>query len=209
LTIKERMRIKPNTSGTHQGRQAAVSQNSCATTGQQNRHQTGQRAGQRGFTLLEIMIVMIIMAIMAAVAIPAFSSWREKQAVQSATQTLMSQLKQARTLALAENRDVTIKICDGTVASAWVYDSDSPTATCDPCLDIYIPGSNPQQPCTKNKYDFSQFSKDLSVTSNVSTAKVVFTSRGSINPPYPTFTVTASNYNRAITVNGIGRARIK
>jgi len=212
LTIRERMRIKPNSSGSSHGKQGVVLQ-AIVSAARRRPESSGKscgehRGGSCGFTLLEVMVVMIIMAIMAAVAIPAFSSWREKQAVRSATQALMNQLKQARVLALAENRDVVINVCDGTVANAWVFDVSAPTAKCDPCLDATIPSSNPPQACTQNRYNFSQFANNLSVTVNRTPAKVTFTSRGSVKQT-ATITVATPSYNKAITLNIIGRAYLQ
>jgi prepilin-type N-terminal cleavage/methylation domain-containing protein len=204
------MRIKPNSSGTSQSKQAAVLQAIASAARRQ-----GKSCGDpRGFTLLEVMIVMVIMAVISAIAIPAFSSWREKQAVRSATQTLMAQLKQARVLALAENRNVAIKICDGTFidasgkpVKAWVFDSNSSKSICDPCVEN-IPNSSPPQACRENRYDFSQFSKNLAVTINRTSARTVFTSRGTVKQT-STITVAASNSNKAITINIIGRAYLQ
>jgi len=188
------MRMNRNLSGSNQYRQGGVLS------------QPALSSAQRGFTLIEVIIVMAIMAIVAGIGIPSFSDWREKQAVRSASQTLMAQLKQARILALAENRDVTIKICDGTVASAWVFDATSPTANCDPCVDVFIPGSSPPQKCMKNKYEFSQFSKNLVVSPMTLRT---FTSRGTFKQGNSSTTLTVGQYSKKITVNVIGRAYLQ
>jgi len=174
LTIRERMRIKPNTSGTHQGRQAAVLRHSCATGGR-----------QRGFTLLEIMIVMIIMAIMAAVAIPAFSDWREKQAVRNAAQSLLAQLKQARVLALSENRSVRITF----TTTDYIFDADT-TGNC--------------SRCKKELHNLSEYSGSLSLSP---TTTRTFSSRGTTNSG--TITLTAGSHSKAIKINVIGRAYLQ
>jgi len=147
---------------------------------------------QCGFTLLEVMVVIMIVGVMATIAIPAFSSWRAKQAVRSATQTLLAQLKQARVLALSENRSISIEFCDGTVANAWVFDSSSPNKTCDPCVTAS---------CHENKYDYSQFSSNLSISP---TTTRTFSSRGTSNSG--TVTLTVGSASKAITINVIGRA---
>jgi len=76
-------------------------------------------SNQRGFTLIEVMIVIVIIGVVSSIAIPAFSEWRDKQAVRSASQTLMSHLKQARVIAIAENRGVTID-CTSTITFTYV-----------------------------------------------------------------------------------------
>ncbi len=167
------MRIKPNTSGTQQGRQAAVLQNSCITT------------GQRGFTLLEMMIVMVIMAIMAAVAIPAFSSWREQQAVRNAAQALLAQLKQARVLALSENRSVRITF----TATSYIFDADT-TGSCSRCKN--------------ESHNLSEYSGNLTLSP---TTTRTFSSRGTANSG--SITLTAGSHSKTITMNVIGRAYLQ
>ena len=66
----------------------------------------GRAEGARGFTLIEMMVVIAIIGIILAIALPAYSSWRERTALRSAADALMAHLKQARHLAIAENRSV-------------------------------------------------------------------------------------------------------
>jgi len=136
----------------------------------------------RGFTLLEVMIVIMIVGVLATIAIPAFSTWRENQAVRSATQTLMAQLKQARVLALSENRSVSITF----TSTSYVFDAGS-SATCDRCKNETVA--------------LSSFSSRLSLSP---TTTRTFSSRGTANSG--TITLTAGAASRAITINIIGRA---
>jgi len=149
-------------------------------------------AGQRGFTLIEVMIVIMIVGVMATIAIPAFATWRENQSVRSATLTLLAQFKQARVLALSENRSVSIVFCDGTVANAWVFDANSPDATCNPCTSAA---------CDENEYSYAQFSSNLTISPATTRT---FSSRGTSNSG--TVTLTVGSASRAITINVIGRA---
>jgi len=169
------MRIKPNTSGSNQSKQAGVLQN----TGIMG----GCRTGEHGFTLLEMMIVMIIMAVMTAIAIPAFSSWREKQAVRNAAQALMAQMKQARVLAVSDNRSVSITF----TSTNYTFDADT-TGSC--------------STCKKETYNLGQYSGNLTISSNKN--PVSFSSRGTSGNA--TITLTASAYSKKIRVNIIGRA---
>ena len=133
---------------------------------------------------MEMMIVIIIIGIMAAIGIPSFSSWKEKQAVSNATASLLSHFKQARNLALAENRSVRITFS----SSAYVFDADTTgDGSCGPCRDESI--------------GYSQFSSNLSISP---TTTRTFTSQGTANSG--TITLTAAGQSKAIVMNIIGRA---
>jgi len=173
------MRIKPNSSGSSQSKQGAVLQALNA--------RTRNRLKQHGFTLLEVMVVMVIMAIVAAIGIPAFADWREKQAVRSATQTLMAQLKQARVLAASENRSVSFTF----TANAYVFDADTtPAGTC--------------TTCKKELNALSQYSNKLSISP---TTTHTFSSRGTVNAG--SITLTTGSHSNTIKLNIIGRAYLQ
>ena len=181
FAIMDRMRINPNSSGSTRLRQAGVfTPLSCSSK-------------QRGFTLIEVMIVIIIIGVVSALGIPAFSEWRSQQAVRSAAQALYGQMKQARVQALAENRNVSVEFCDGTVRTGWVFDAASPDATCDPCTTLN---------CVENLLSLTQFSASLTLATNKDT--ITFYSRGTaING---TVTLSAGNSSQQVVVNIIGRA---
>jgi len=141
------------------------------------------------------MVVMVIVSIMAAIAIPSFSAWRNKQAVVSATHTLLAQMKQARVAAMSENRSVSIKFCDGSVRNAWVFDPTAPTATCDPCA---------VSSCSENMVVYDQFSANLTISP---TTTRTFTSRGTANSGSITLTVGA--VSKTVTLNVIGRGYLQ
>jgi len=178
------MRIKPNSSGTSQSKQGAVLQAIAAAACQQGK--------ARGFTLLEVMVVMVIMAIMSAIAIPAFSSWRDKQSVRNAAQVLLSQMKQARVLAVSENRSV--RLTFPLLAST----KNTPT-------DHYVFDSDTSGVCTQCKNEtviLTQYSRNLSLTTNKN--PISFSSRGTAGNA--TITLTSGAFSKQITVNLIGRA---
>jgi len=172
------MRIKPNSSGTSQSRQVTVLQSLNV--------RARNKPLQQGFTLLEIMVVMIIMAIVAAIGIPAFSSWREKQAVHNAAQSLLAHLKQARVLAVSENRSVSFTF----TSTSYTFDA----GVCASCKNYTV--------------NLSQFSNNMLITRNdpsLVPTKKTFSSRGtsSTTPLY----LCSSGYSKRIIMNIIGRAR--
>jgi len=175
LTIKEKMRMNRNLSGSNQGRQAGVF------------YGAGLTGKQRGFTLIEVIIVMAIMAIVAVIAIPSFSANIEKQSVRNAAQTLLSHMKQARVRALAENRVVSIKFAVG----SYVFDAGTTGVE------------------KKVTVQYSEFSKNLSITKKNSSAKpntMNFRSRGTVGNTTVDF--CSSGFTKRITINKIGRARL-
>jgi len=138
------------------------------------------RPKQHGFTLIEVMVVIAIIGVMTTIAIPAFSDWRDRQAVRSATQTLMSHLKQARVTAIAENRSVTI---DFTSTTAYTYD----TGACGTCRNLQM--------------DLTQFG---GVAFSALPTDRTFNSRGTVN--FGNMTLQAGSASTQITVNIVGRA---
>jgi len=137
---------------------------------------------ERGFTLFEMLIVIALVGIISAVAVPNFSAWRERQAVNSASKSLLSHMKQARVIAMAENRSVSITFA----ADSYTYDAD-PASTCGLCKPKTI--------------TFTNFSENLGITP---TTTRTFSSRGTVNSG--TITLAAGGFSHALVLNIIGRA---
>ena len=127
------------------------------------------------------MAVTGIMAIVLAAALPAFSAWRESTALQSASQTLMAHLKQARLMAVSGNRTVHVVFTSGS------YTLDS--------------GGANQQRYALSRYSDALVFTDVSFSGNTLT----FGSRGTANSGHVTLQ-NAGGATHNITINILGRA---
>jgi len=175
LAIRKKMRMNRNLSGSNQYRQGGVLSRPALSS------------AQRGFTLIEVIIVMAIMAIVAGIGITSFADWRNKQAVNSATQALMSHLKQARVKAVADNRSISVKF----TSSSYVFDA-------------VTPDNSPCGLCKKEVVLFTQFTKNLTISS---AATRTFSSRGTANTG--NITVASESSSKVIKINRIGRAYLQ
>ena len=149
----------------------------------------------RGFTLVETMAVVAVGAILATIAIPAYRDWMTHSAVNNAAATVMAHLKQARNMAMAENRNITVSF-------------DFPAAKF--TYDVGVP------PNQKNQViDLKQFSNSLMTKYKQNTINLVFTSSGRLKEKIngkvsekviqPTMKILERNYYQCITINIIGR----
>ena len=168
----EKMRIKPNLNRSDNPRQVGV----CC--------QQFYCTEQRGFSLLEMMIVVVIVGVLAGIGMPAYSIWKQEQAVSNTASSLLAHLKQARSLAVAENRSVSIAFS----STAYTFDADT-TGSCGPCRNEAI--------------DYSQFSTSLSISP---TTTRTFSSRGTANSS--TLYLCASGNRERIVLNMIGRSYV-
>lgn len=64
----------------------------------------------RGFTLIELMVTIAVMAIIAMMAAPSFNSIIQNQNLNRSSQELIVQLNNARSKAVLERREVTLKL---------------------------------------------------------------------------------------------------
>lgn len=134
-----------------------------------------------------MLIVVIILGILTAIAAPAFSQWRAHSAANNAASSIMAHLKQARNLAVSENRSVSVVF----TATAYTFDQDM-TGTCNPCRNLTM--------------QLSQYSNNLSASTTATGDIFTFGSTGTGSTGTVTITDAADPaYSRQITVNMIGR----
>lgn len=64
----------------------------------------------KGFTLIELMVTIAILAVIATMAVPSFNSINLNQNLKKSTNTLMQEIKAARTKAILEKRQITLTL---------------------------------------------------------------------------------------------------
>ena len=70
----------------------------------------GDRRGAAGFTLFELLIVLVILGLTVAVAVPLFARALPGLELTASARTVASTLREARSLAIANNREVAVAV---------------------------------------------------------------------------------------------------
>ena len=65
---------------------------------------------RRGFTLMEVIIVLALMGILMAMATPSMIAWRESARNKEVAREILAGLRQARSIAVTENRDIIVSL---------------------------------------------------------------------------------------------------
>lgn len=75
---------------------------------------TMQPRGQRGVTLIELMLALVVLAVLLTLGVPSFQAWLQNTQIRTATDALMNGIQTARTEAVRRNRIVFFALESGT-----------------------------------------------------------------------------------------------
>ncbi|MFH2064556.1 MAG: GspH/FimT family pseudopilin [Pseudomonadota bacterium] len=139
--------------------------------------------GNKGFTIVEMLIVIVIMAILATVAVPNIISWRANATLSGDTRTLKADFELARSTAIKNNTTATITFDTGN--------------------NRYSITSGGDTVLSRNLTNTSIIGTALAVTGN----ETIFDSRGRTDN---TGNVTLSNGSRntKVSISMIGSVRV-
>lgn len=80
-----------------------------------------RRRGERGFTLLELMVTMSIAGTLAAIGAGALFSWQRTSQHQGSAQAVVSELRQAAEQAVSEGRTYCVDFTPSRTYQLWRY----------------------------------------------------------------------------------------
>lgn len=138
-----------------------------------------QTSGNRGFSLLEILVAVGVFAILAAIAVPQFIAFRPTNRLNGAARQIYSELMWARTKAVNDN-------------SSYVVTFPSSQT-------MLISGATTKTVNIQTEYS------DVSLSSSAGT--ITFSSRGTADVS-PTITLTNSGGTKTVTVRITGTVSI-
>jgi prepilin-type N-terminal cleavage/methylation domain-containing protein len=90
---------------------------------------------QRGFSLIEIIVIVIVVGILALIAVPNLVTGMPSYRLKNAARDLCSNIHKARTLAVKQNRSVTLTF--DVLGNTYHIDDQSPWPQKYTCFDDY------------------------------------------------------------------------
>lgn len=141
---------------------------------------------QSGLTFIELIIVIAILGILFALATPSFKKTIEKQHIIGAAETVLLDLRWARSESIKRNANVTVSFTDG-AAGSWQYGITPAIKTVD----------------SANIDDFGEIALSQNFSSNTLTFNPV---RGTANAG--TVLLTSPSFMLSIVVSILGRIRL-
>lgn len=144
---------------------------------------------KKGFSLIEILLVLVILGIASVMAIPMLSSAGSVR-LDSAADTISSDLEYARNMAITRQKAYTVDFDANSPASYSIKDSDGVI----------------EHPVNKGDYtiELSSFGSGLSVSTDFTSDQVRFDYFGSPNiTSQKTVTIQADSVSKTITVEPV------
>lgn len=166
--------------------------------------------GRSGVTTVELVVVVVCIGIMAGLAIPVFSAIMENSRFRAAADTVASDIRQARAVAVTRGNFAALRIATGptryriersTTGTVWPADTDTPLSN----PNVIIPWQ-----------DVAQLYPGVTVTQPVDASpatltRVIFNSLGSsvATTQHPiSITITSpSGTTRVVQVTAVGSVR--
>jgi prepilin-type N-terminal cleavage/methylation domain-containing protein len=153
----------------------------------------------RGFSLIELMIAMGIAGVLAAVAIPVFIESSARNSIWTASETIGSQIRQARLKAISRNRSFQVRFDCPEVGQYRILVVDGTIDDLDRCSTTVVEGGT--------VLDSGTFAMPNSVSfGDVDTLEVnsrgIYTSDGAIPQ---IITVTYGERQRTLTISATGQ----
>jgi type II secretory pathway pseudopilin PulG len=167
-----------------------------------NFNKTASRKGDKGFTIIELLIIVLMLGIFASIAAPSWLAFINRQRVRTVNDRVLQTLRSAQSEAKRSKRNIIITF-DTTV--------DPPTATIDtipPAINSMTGLPNPLRTETFNgggeikpRTIVLAFNKPDST--NPKTSSLVFDYQGNLTPGTTPFVVTVAPFDTSVP-SGLG-----